>query len=377
MDRSIVHMDLDSFFVSVELLRRPELRNKPLIIGGEGDRGVVASCSYEARRFGVRSAMPSRQARTLCPRAIFIRGDMDRYSYYSRLVTEIIAEKAPSYEKASIDEFYLDISGMDRFVGCYKWALELKRHIHKECGLPLSFGLSVNKTISKIATNEFKPNGSAYIEQGSEKSFIAPLDVGKIPMIGEKTVARLQSLGVFKVGALSQTPPETLEKMFGQHGLLMWRRSNGIDHTPVIPYTERKSISTEETFQADTANIVALRSALAKMVEELGYTLRSKSFMAGRVTVKIRYSDFETHTRQASISFSASDTILLTTAQALFDRLYSRGALVRLLGVRLSELVRGHYQASLFEDYKREASLYQAMDKIRNKYGPKSIGRAL
>jgi len=376
MDRTIVHMDLDAFFVSVELLKHPKLRNKPLIIGGSSDRGVVASCSYEARQFGVHSAMPSRMARTLCPQAVFIKGDMESYSYYSRLVTEIISTRAPAYEKASIDEFYLDLSGMDRFVGCYKWTCELKQYIHKECGLPLSFGLSVNKTVSKIATNESKPNGNRQIEKGQEKPFIAPLYVGKIPMIGKKTVAQLNSLGVSRVGTLSEMPPEMLERMFGRHGLLMWQRANGVDHTPITPYTERKSVSTEETFQADTTDIVMLKSTLVKMVEELGYTLRSKSLLSGCITVKIRYSDFDTHTRQASIPFSASDSVLLKTAQELFDRLYNRRMLVRLIGVRLSDLVRGNYQTNLFEDYRREINLYQAMDKIRDKYGLKSIGRA-
>lgn len=375
MMRTIVHMDLDSFFVSVELLKHPELRGKPLIIGGNGDRGVVSSCSYEARRFGVHSAMSSKMARILCPQAIFLRGDMDSYSRHSRVVTEMIAEKAPLYEKASIDEFYLDVSGMDRFFGCYKWTGELRQWITKETGLPLSFGLSVNKTVSKVATNEAKPNGQMQIDWGDEKQFLSPLPVGKIPMIGKKTVQTLKNLGVSKVGTLAAMPPEMLESMFGKHGVFMWQRSNGIDHTPIVPHSDRKSISSEETFHVDSTDIKMMKALLCKMVEELGYTLRSQSFLAGCVTVKIRYANFDTHTRQISIPFSASDSTLLKVANEIFDKLYNRRMLVRLLGVKLSDLVRGNYQISLFENPKRTINLYQAMDKIRNKYGVKAIGR--
>lgn len=373
--RTIVHMDLDSFFVSVELLKHPELRGKPLIIGGNGDRGVVASCSYEARRFGVHSAMSSKMARILCPQAIFLRGDMDSYSRHSRVVTEMIAEKAPLYEKASIDEFYLDVSGMDRFFGCYKWTGELRQWITKETGLPLSFGLSVNKTVSKVATNEAKPNGQMQIVWGDEKQFLSPLPVGKIPMIGKKTVQTLKNLGVSKVGTLGAMPPEMLESMFGKHGVFMWQRANGIDHTPIVPHSDRKSISSEETFHVDSTDIKMMKGLLCKMVEELGYTLRSQSFLAGCVTVKIRYANFDTHTRQVSIPFSASDSTLLKVAHEIFDKLYNRRMLVRLLGVKLSDLVRGNYQINLFENPKRTINLYQAMDKIRNKYGVKAIGR--
>lgn len=377
MDRTIVHMDLDSFFVSVELLKHPELKGKPLIIGGNGDRGVVASCSYEARKFGVHSAMSSKMARVICPQAIFLRGDMESYSKHSRIITEMIAEKAPLYEKASIDEFYLDVSGMDRFFGCYKWTTELRQWIIKQSGLPLSFGLSANKTVSKVATNESKPNGQMQIAWGNEKQFLAPLPVGKIPMIGKKSVQLLKNLGVSKVGTLSAMPPQMLENMFGKHGIYMWQRSNGIDHTPIVPYSDRKSMSSEETFHTDSTDIGMMRTLLNKMVEELGYSLRSQSFLTGCVTVKIRYANFDTHTKQVSIPFSASDSNLAKVANELFDKLYNRRMLVRLLGVRFSDLVRGNYQINLFEDPKRTINLYQAMDKIRDKYGSQAIGRGI
>lgn len=377
MNRTIVHMDLDSFFVSVELLKHPELRGNPLIIGGSSDRGVVASCSYEARKFGVHAAMSSKMARTVCPQAIFLRGDMESYSKHSRIITEMIAEKAPLYEKASIDEFYIDVSGMDRFFGCYKWTSELRQWIMKETGLPLSFGLSANKTVSKVATNESKPNGQLQVAHGNEKQFLAPLPVGKIPMIGKKTVQLLKNIGVSKVETLSAMSPQVLENMFGKHGIYMWQRSNGIDHTPVVTHSNRKSMSSEETFQTDSNDVGMMKTLLNKMVEELGYSLRKQSFLTGCITVKIRYANFDTYTKQVSIPFSASDSTIAKVANEIFDKLYNKRLLVRLLGVRFSDLVKGSYQIDLFEDPKRTINLYQAMDKIRNKYGIQIIGRGI
>ena len=212
-DRTVVHMDLDSFFVSVSRLEHPGLFNKPVIVGGSSERGVVAACSYEARAFGVHSAMPIRMARRLCPDAIIIRGDYERYSYYSDMVTEIIHEKVPLYEKSSIDEFYIDLSGMDRFYGCYSFATELRQKIMKETALPISFGLSLNKTVSKVATGEAKPNGQLKIDHGTEKPFLAPLPVSKIPGAGEKTSGLLRSMGVEKIHTLQEMPVKLMEGM--------------------------------------------------------------------------------------------------------------------------------------------------------------------
>jgi DNA polymerase-4 len=195
MERTVVHMDLDSFFVSVSRLQNSALIGKPVLVGGSSDRGVVASCSYEARQFGIHSAMPMKLARRLCPEALIIRGDYESYSNYSSIITEMIGEQVPVYEKSSIDEFYLDLSGMDKFFGCYKWATELRQKIQKETGLPISFGLSVNKTVSKVATGEAKPNGQMQINFGNEKQFLSPLSVSKIPMVGEKTAHLLRSMG--------------------------------------------------------------------------------------------------------------------------------------------------------------------------------------
>ena len=266
--RSIVHMDLDSFFVSVSCLEHPKLKGKPVLIGGTSDRGVVASCSYEARAFGVHSAMPMKLARRLCPDAIIVRGDYERYSYFSEMVTDIIRENVPVYEKSSIDEFYIDLSGMDRYFGCYKWATELRQKITKETGLPISFGMSQNKTVSKIATGEAKPNGQQQIDYGNEKTFLAPLPVRKIPMVGEKTSEILRTMGVEKIETVQKMPVELMERVLGDNGIMIWKKANGIDNTPVEPYNERKSLSTEETFDQDTIDVNYLKSLIVAMTEK-------------------------------------------------------------------------------------------------------------
>jgi DNA polymerase-4 len=375
--RSIVHMDLDSFFVSVEVKKRRELRGQPVIIGGSSDRGVVASCSYEARKFGVHSAMPSKMARLLCPHAIWIKGDMEEYSRESKVIREIISSKAPIFEQASIDEFYLDISGLDKFFGCMKWTSELRQYVMKEAELPISFGLSKNKMVSKVATGESKPNGQLQIPFGNEKIFLSPLGVEKIPMIGRKTAEQLQQVGVVDVKTLSAMPVKILESMFGKTGPMLWQRANGIDHTPVEPYSERKSISTETTFESDTIDVKMLRAKMLKMVEELGFALRKENFLTGCITVKLRYSNFDTQTKQCSFLYTSSDEFLMDKVTDLFDKLYNKRMLVRLIGVRLSDLVRGNYQISLFDDPKRTINLYQAMDKIRAKHGEHILGRAV
>ena len=376
-DRTIVHLDLDSFFVSVERLVNPSLIGKPVIVGGMSDRGVVAGCSYEARRFGVRSAMPMRMARQLCGDAIVIRGDAEQYSKYSRIVTEIIAERAPLFEKASIDEHYLDITGMDRFFGSLKWTHELREYIIKNTGLPISFGLSVNKTVSKIATTEAKPNGELYVPGERVKPFLFPLSIRKIPMIGKKSYRLLRSMGVGTIKTLSMIPPEMLMQVMGKNGLVIWKKANGIDPAPVIPYSERKSVSTERTFDKDTTDVVKLRNLLISMVEKIAFELRKKQKLTGCVTVKIRYSNFDTHTLQKHIPYTAFDHVLIETALELFRRLYKRRMLIRLIGVRFSHLVGGFQQLDLFEDTPELTSLYQAMDSIRMRYGKKAVQRAV
>ncbi|HNW75697.1 MAG TPA: DNA polymerase IV [Bacteroidales bacterium] len=376
-NRHIVHLDLDTFFVSVERLMRPELAGKPVIIGGASDRSVVSSCSYEARRFGVHSAMPMKMARVLCRDAVLIRGDMECYSKYSHMVTDIIAERAPVYEKASIDEHYIDVTGMDRFFGTLQWSHELRQTIIRNTGLPISFGLSVNKTVSKIATGEAKPNGELEVLQPAVQTFLNPLPVGKIPMIGEKTCHLLRSMGIITINTLRLVPPEMMERVMGKNGIVIWQKANGIDNTPVHPYSEAKSISTETTFDQDTIDIVRMKEILVKMVEKLAFELRDQQKLTACVTVKIRYSGFDTHTMQQNIPYTAYDHQLIPLVKSLFDRLYQRRMLIRLIGVRFSRLIPGAPQLNMFEDNTEMISLYQAMDKVRRKYGPSIVVRGV
>jgi len=367
--RSIAHFDMDSFFVSVECRDDNSLKGKPLLIGGMSDRGVVASCSYEARRYGIHSAMPMKMALKLCPHAIVRRGDMEKYSQLSREVTELIADKAPLYEKSSIDEFYLDLTGMDKFFGSMKWTAELRQHIMRETQLPVSFGLASNKMISKVATNEAKPNGQMEILFGEEKAFLAPMPVEKLPMVGKETAGQLRRRGVETVKTLSEIPVNLLEAWLGKNGISLWNKANGIDESPVVPYHEQKSISTENTFSSDTIDMQFIHAELVRMTEKIAFELRQQNKLTGCVTVKIRYSDFETVTKQMTIPYSGSDHILLEKVKELFNKLYDRRLLIRLIGVRFSHLVQGNYQISLFDDTQEMIALYQAIDNIKNRFG--------
>jgi DNA polymerase-4 len=375
--RQIIHLDLDTFFVSAERLLNSRLIGKPVIIGGLSDRGVVASCSYEARRFGVHSAMPMKTARALCGDAVVIRGDMDLYSRYSEMVTEVIAERAPLYEKASIDEHYIDITGMDRFFGSLKWTQELRSHIIRHTGLPISFGLSVNKTVSKIATGEAKPNGLLQVLQPEVQSFLAPLPVSRIPMVGKKAYEILRSMGVSRIETLAGIPPEMMERLMGKNGILLWKKANGIDNSPVQPYSERKSISSESTFENDTTDAGRMKEIIGTKIEKLAFELRKKQKLTSCITIKIRYANFDTHSLQKRIPYTAFDHVLIPLGKELFGKLYQRRMLIRLVGVRFSHLVSGVQQLNMFEDTPEMVNLYNAMDKIRLRYGKRAIRRAV
>ena len=375
-DKNIIHMDLDAFFVSVERLREPKLNGIPLLIGGSSNRGVVASCSYEARKFGIHSAMPMKMAKRLCPHATVIGGDSEQYSKYSNLVTDVIAEQVPLYEKSSIDEFYIDLSGMERFHNSYLLAQKIKKDIKKESGLDISFGHSINKTVSKVATNESKPNGFCKVEQGSERYFLSPLTINKIPQVGAKTYHTLRSMGVIKVQTLQQMPVNLIENVLGKNGRSIWQKAHGVDHSPVVPYSEQKSMSSERTFSQDTADVAQLKNILMGMTERLAFKLRKQKKLTACITVKIRYSDFDTQNMQCRISYTSSDHLLIAKVKELFDKLYKRRMLIRLIGVRFSHLVGGGYQINLFDDTEEMINLYQAMDKIRLCFGDDKVCRA-
>lgn len=376
MQRTIAHMDLDTFFVSVERKNQPQLIGKPVLVGGTSDRGVVASCSYEARSYGIHSGMSMKLARQLCPEALVVRGDHEQYSYYSNIITDIIRERVPLYEKTSIDEFYIDLTGMDKFFGCFKYATELRSVIMKETGLPISLAMSCNKTVAKIGTGQAKPNGQLEIILGNEKEFLAPLSIRKIPMVGEKTYSLLRNMGIEKIKTIQEMPLEMMQRVLGENGAMIWRKANGIDHSPLVPYSENKSISTETTFDKDTIDVHYLQQVLTNMTESLSYQLRTKKKLTACVAIKIRYSDFNTYTMQCKIPYTAMDHVLIDKVKTLFHKLFQKRLLIRLIGIRFSHLVQGSYQFDLFDDMTEKVMLYSAMDKLRDRFGENIIQRA-
>lgn len=374
--RHITHMDLDTFFVSVEYLRNSKLKGKPVLIGGMSDRAVVASCSYEARKFGIHSGMSMKIAKRLCSHAIIVKSDFEAYSKYSKLVTDIVSDTVPLFERASIDEFYIDMTGMEKFFGCQKFSSELKNKITRESGLTISYGLASNKLVSKVATGEVKPNGQIEIPFGNEKNFLFPLNIMKIPGIGKETGYKLMKMGVETVKTLSEIPVDMMYNFMGKGGLDLHRKANGIDDAPVVPYREQKSISHEETFQTDTIDINFLHSELIRMTEKTAFELRAQNRLTGCVSVKLRYSDFQTEQKQAVIPYTASDHVLIQKVNELFTKLYARRQLIRLIGVRFSDLIPGTHQINLFDDTEESIRLYQAVDSVKKRYGEKYLVRA-
>lgn len=375
--RHIAHFDLDAFFVSVECLQNPALKGKPLIVGGDAIRGVVAACSYEARKFGIHSAMPMKQALRLCPQAMVVKGSRNLYSHYSKMVTDIIAEKVPVYQKASIDEFYIDLTGMDKFFGVQQYTRELRETIIKETGLPISYGLSTSKLVSKMATNEAKPNGYLEIPAGKETAFLWPLTVDKIPMVGKQTELQLKSLGIYTIKQLAHTPVEQLEHHLGNWGAALWHKAHGIDTSPVEQYGEQKSLSRENTFSEDTNDIDFLHKEIVRLTEKTAYDLREEQKLTGCITIKIRYANFEKTTRQEVVDYTALDDILIAKAKDIFTKLYQPEQKVRLLGVRFSQLVPFTVQMNLFQKTEEKLQLYQTIDMLKNKFGNSAIAKAI
>lgn len=373
--RIIAHFDLDAFFVSVECLNDPSLKGKPIIVGGR-DRGVVAACSYEARKFGIHSAMPMKTAMRLCPHATVVKGSRGDYSKYSRWVTEIIAAKAPLFEKASIDEFYLDLTGMDKYFQPFQWTVDLRQEIIDKTQLPISFGLASNKMVAKIATDEAKPNGYLHIPYGKEKDFLGPLKVNKIPGVGEHLYQAIRELGIETISDLAVQPIEFLENRFGKYGADLWNKAHGIHHREVVPYHEAKSISTENTFEENLVDQERLLAELVRMTERVAYELRQDNKMAGCIAVKIRYPDFETTSRQTTIPYTFYDDELIPQAKELYHKLYRKGHPVRLLGVRLSELTDEAVQTNLFSNVEKKNELYKAIDDIRDRFGKSLLTKA-
>jgi len=372
----IAHFDLDSFFVSVEFIKDPSLKGKAVIVGGSKERGIVTTCSYEAREFGVHSAMPMKTAMHLCPHAIVLRGTYSEYSKYSRWVTQIIASKAPLFEKASIDEFYIDLTGMDTFFNPLQWTISLREFIINETGLPISFGIAKNKMIAKMATNEAKPNGFLQVPEGKEKEFLSNLELDKIPGVGEQTKQILTHHGFRFIKDIQNTSPEILEKILGKWGLDLWNKAQGNSYSTISPYHEAKSISTENTFEENIADVNRLMSEIVRMTEKIAFELRKEHKVTGCVTVKVRYPDFETTSRQTAIPYTCSDDEIIPVAKSLFHKLYKKSNPVRLLGVRLSDLTNDAVQTKIFENSERKNILYKAIDDVKNRFGAHSVVRA-
>ncbi len=370
--RHIAHFDLDSFFVSVEILNNPSLKGKPVLVGGM-DRGVVAACSYEARKYGIHSAMPMRTAQRLCPEAIIVSGSRGDYSKYSRMVTEIISAKVPLFEKASIDEFYIDLTGMDKYFGVSTYTRELRQQIIRETSLPISCGLSSSKMVSKMATNEAKPNGMLEIERGKESEFLWPLSIDKIPGVGEHTSQQLKSIGIYTIEDIAKSSAEMLEQHLGKWGPSLWQKAHGVDYSEIETGWEQKSMSHENTFDTDKTDIKFLHQEIIRLTTETAYDLREEGKLTGCLTVKIRYSNFETTSRQETIDYTALDDQLNAKAKDLFDKLWQKNRPVRLLGIRFSQLIPFTMQMNLFDNNVEKLQLYRTVDQIKNEFGKDAV----
>jgi len=372
----IAHFDLDSFFVSVEIINNPALKGKPVLVGGY-ERGVVAACSYEARKYGIHSAMPMKKAMQLCPQAIITSSSRGEYSKYSRWVTDIISSKVPLFEKASIDEFYCDMTGMDKFFGVSKYTKELRELIKKETGLPISCGLSSAKFISKMATNEAKPNGFLEIPHGKEKEFLWPLGIEKINGVGKQTEIQLRNSGINTIEDIAKLSLETMEEKFGKWGESLWNKSQGIGSAVVETDWEQKSMSHENTFEEDKTDVNFMHSEIVRLTEKTAYSLREDEKLTGCVTVKIRYSDFETISRQETIDYTSLDDQLIAKAKDIFNKAYEKKRPVRLLGVRFSQLIPFTMQMNLFNNSEGKLNLYKTVDDIKDRFGSKLVTKAV
>lgn len=375
MDRQIVHMDMDAFYVSCTLLKMPELKGRPLIIGGTSNRGVVTSASEEARRYGVKNSMPTRLALRLCPDATVLKGDFDLFTYYSDMVNEIITEQVPVHERAHIDQFYLDMTGMDRFFGSLQFTDELAGTIKKETGLPVTFGLSINKTVAKMCTRYARPTGSLAVPSPEVQPFLDPQTIRNIPYLGDVTYRFLRRLSIKLIKTLRAVPQKSMQELMGSKGVTLWRKANGIDPTPIIPYTQKKAISMEKTFDKDTQDIENLRALIISMVENVAFQLREAHMMCSTIAVKIRYSNLDTETKQMKMAFTSNDDILIDKALTLFDKLYQRRMLLRMVGVKLTDFVYGNHQIDLFQDNIKRIRLYEAMDRMKHRYQDPTIIR--
>jgi len=380
MARAILHLDLDAFFVAVERLDNPALNGQPVIVGGRPEaRGVVSSASYESRAFGVHSAMPTAQALRLCPEVILVSGHRGRYVELSRRVMAILGDYTPLLEPISIDEAFLDVSGTEAHYGPPgTLAAAIQDRIDRELRLSASLGAASNKLVAKIASDHRKPHGITVVPSGEEAAFLAPLAIRRLWGVGEVTGRELTRLGIRSIGDLAQIPLDELKARFGAHGAGLWRAAHGLDESPVTPEHEAKSLSREETYNEDISNPSILRRELLRLSDAVASRLRRHNFQARTITLKLRYQDFTTLTRQATLRepTDAGPTIY-AQALALFEAAWDRRLPVRLLGVSAAGLSQPARQLRLFEqEGQRQAQLDAALDRIRARYGEDAIQRA-
>jgi len=371
---AILHIDMDAFFVSVELLDRPELRGRAVVVGGERDqRGVVSSASYEARKFGVHSAMALRTAAKLCPQAVFLPVRHQLYSQWSDRVANILARFSPIVEMASIDEAYLDLAGTERLHGPPLAAADkLLREITSTTGLPCSGGLGATRLVAKVASEQAKPRGLVWVPAGSEEAFLAPLSVRRIPGIGKVTEAALNNLGIATVGELQTLSAEKLEKEFGRWGAALYRKARGIDSYEFFIDAEPKSISHNQTFGEDTRDRELLDATLSYLCQKAVKRMRDAGLYARNVTLTLRYADFKTITRSRTLAEASDlDADFLAAIRDLFSGAWDGKSMLRLVGVALGEFSAGEAQLDLLEPGRREAleRLARAADKVRDRYG--------
>jgi DNA polymerase IV len=374
MIRGILHIDLDAFFVSVEQVIRPELKGKPVIVGGNPDRrGVVASASYEARAFGIHAAMPLMQAYRLCPQAVFLQGNFSKYREESDKFMKILSDFSPALEPGGLDEAYLDVAGCDIFGTPRQIAVSIKERVRKELQIVASVGISQAKIIAKIASDYGKPDGLVEVDPGKEKEFLAPLPVSRMPGIGDKTERVFRELGIKTIGELAAMKEAYLKSRFGSYGIVLHRYANGIDNRTVEMRGEAKSISRETTFAEDINDNRFIYGTLTYLCERVGKEMREQNKQARSISIKLRFSDFETLNRSRSFpELITSDSAIYQAAAALLDKALTAGKnkMVRLIGVEVSNLAGDGRQLTMFDQNpRRMEQMDRAIDKIREKYG--------
>jgi DNA polymerase IV len=370
--RTIFHLDLDAFFVSVERIIDPSLNGKPIIVGGDPNgRGVVAACSYEARRYGLHSAMPIRTAFKLCPHGIYLHGHYDEYVRFSDAVETVLTQYAPVIQQASIDEFYMDFTGCRNMYGSFfSFGSFLQKEIWEKLSLPCSIGIGSNKTIAKIASDCMKPRGITYVLPGMEKEFLAPMPVETIPGVGKVMQNDLNSRGIYYIRDITKLPSEYFSAVYGKYGTDLWRKAHGEGSEYLSVRDEQKSISKETTFSSDVTSLETLKDVLFKLTGKVCQSMRDNNWQSSSIHIKLRYSDFKTLTRSKKIEPTDDDRKIFDTAWDMLDKAITRRIGIRLIGIGLSKFSSFSEQEFLFEsgEIKRKKMLY-AVNRLRSKYG--------